>query len=125
MVVSKIRRIYVAGPMTAPTFGKYLHNVKCGLDFCAKLRARGLSPAPFWSDFVEALCNPLLVTPGVLRKTNFPWLECADAVVVLPNWRASVGTRDEIAFAMSSSIPVYYRENYESDESLIQFLLEL
>jgi hypothetical protein len=125
MAACRIRRVYVAGPMTAPTFLQYLTNVRRGIDFCAKLRARGFSPAPFWSDFVEVLCNPSVVTPDVLRDTNFPWLECAHVVTVLPNWDKSSGTRSELTFATSAGIPIYYRDKYDSDEALIQQLVDL
>jgi predicted Rossmann-fold nucleotide-binding protein len=39
---------------------------------------------------------------------SIAWLEKADAVLVVPGWEDSVGTKKELARAKELSIPIYY-----------------
>jgi len=105
-----IQCVYVAGAMTAD-FDGYLKNIKKGIDACAILRKWGLSPLPFWTDFIEILCNPGDITTTVLPETNIPWLDKSDIVYVLSGWEHSKGTRKEIDRATRLGIPIVYTLN--------------
>lgn len=48
-------------------------------------------------------------------------IERVDIVVVMPNWKDSVGTVGELAFAKDLGVPVFFWEN-EKDRAFLRFL---
>jgi hypothetical protein len=104
-----MKKIYVAGPISAPSFIEGLENIKRGIEMGAKVLSLGYSPFTPMLDYNYFL----QLTPGSLSletmyNYSMEWLIASDAVLVLPNWEHSRGTHREIDTANRLDIPVFY-----------------
>lgn len=96
--------VYVAGPYRAPT----VYGISCNIDR-AKRAAAGL-----WALGVAALCPHAnsgyldgLAPDQVFLAGALEMMRRCDAVLLVPGWEDSVGTRAELAEAERLGIPVY------------------
>ncbi|HOK45183.1 MAG TPA: DUF4406 domain-containing protein [Bryobacteraceae bacterium] len=101
-----MKRVYIAGKLNADACA-YLQNVAVMIRTAVAVRRLGFSV------FIPCLDLLTGVVAGDLTyhdyaDNNMRWLEVADAVLVLPGWETSKGTRAEIARAEELGIPVYY-----------------
>jgi len=106
----RMRRIYVAGAMSADNILDVLGNISEGIKFGAKLLERG------YASFVPHFDVFFRLQQG--RDYNIPmkyyydytmeWLKVSEAVVVVPDWENSVGTKNEIQMAIKLGLPVFY-----------------
>ena len=88
----KRKRVYIAGAINAPSAGKYLNNIRKGIQLSSKVFLLGYAP---FSPFVDFLFNLVMDDVDVTHiKTedfyeySIAWLEKADAVLVVPGWES-------------------------------------
>jgi len=75
-----------------------------------ELLHRGFMPFCPALDMLFFLIRPdeVQITEGQIKNYSLQWLLRCDAVLVLPNWQQSEGTKKEIEVAEKYGIPVYY-----------------
>ena len=110
----KLIRIYVAGAITPypsehPVMG-FLGNIKRGVRASLEVLLAGLVPFSPFLDFQYwfYLRGSENITEKMIKDLSMEWLKVSDAVLVLPKWRKSGGTKAEIATAKELGIPVFY-----------------
>lgn len=113
--MKKIKRVYVAGAITPyksehPVMG-FLGNIKRGVRASLEVLLAGLVPFSPFLDFQYWLYlqGNENITEKMIKDLSIAWLEVSDAVLVLPKWRKSDGTKAEIARAKELDIPVFYQ----------------
>jgi hypothetical protein len=96
-------RIYIAGPLSAPTCTAYLRNVGVFFRCDRELRARGWAPYNPSADlFVGIMAGDFDYDDYF--EPNLMWLEAAEAVFLIAR---SPGADREVARARELGIPVY------------------
>jgi len=97
--------VYVAGRFRGPTAWDIEKNVRAAEEMALMVAQAGAMP----------LCPHANTRFFHGQLTDEFWLEgtlvllaCCDAVVLVPGWEGSVGTRAEIEFAEKHGIPVLY-----------------
>lgn len=116
-------RIYVAGAMSADNILDVLGNISEGIKIGAQLLQKGYAPfVPHFDVFFKIQQGKNYNVPMTYYYDyTMEWLKASDAVVVVPGWENSTGTKNEIAMASKMGIPVYfnlsdlYREHGEYD----------
>jgi nucleoside 2-deoxyribosyltransferase len=89
--------IYLAGPYRADTWGKVMTNVAQAMDVAAELLRAGFTvicPHSMTHSF-----EMYKLEDDVFLDSDLRLLERCDAVIMLPNWRASSGSRAEYQHA--------------------------
>ena len=118
-----IETVYVAGAITPypnenPVLG-FLSNIRRGQRMAKDLLLKGYSPFCPFLDFMYFLHlrEGENITEKQIKGLSMVWLEKCDAVLVLPRYRKSFGTKAEIERAKELGIPVFYSvedlEDYE------------
>ena len=112
--MKKIKRTYVAGAITPypsehPVFG-FLGNIARGVRASLVLLLKGYSPFCPFLDFQYwfYLREGENITEKMIKDLSMAWLDVSDAVLVLPKYRKSAGTKIEITRAKELDIPVFY-----------------
>ena len=113
--------VYVAGPYRDPRGPWFIHrNIREAMDAAAEL----------WSLGIPALCphaNTALMDGAapdeVFLQGDLLMLARCDALLLLPRWRDSSGTRAEKEFAEARNLPVFHWP--EDRERLIEFATHL
>lgn len=105
-----MKKIYIAGPMSDGSCINFLANIRKGIRVSVELLLLGYAPfSPFIDfQFFLALRNNEQITGEHIKEYSMEWLEVCDAVLVLYDFKNSVGTIAEIAKAMKLEIPIYY-----------------
>lgn len=104
-----MKKIYVAGAYSASNVLDVLRNIGRGEKACANLFAMGYAPFCPWHDKTFVTDNPDgAFTVSQFYEYSMAWLEVSDAVLVLPGWENSIGTKMEIQRANELGIGVYY-----------------
>lgn len=102
-----MKRVYVAGPYTAPRTWQVVQNIRAAEAVALELWRLGF--AVFCPHMNAAL---LTGAPGIPNniwlKGDLAWLEVSEALVVLPGFSGSPGTRAEIVRARELNIPIFY-----------------
>lgn len=98
-------KVYIAGPLNALAID-YLHNVHRMMTVAEEARLAGFSV------FVPALDMLMGLKFGYESYNDYfdnsqPWLEVADAVLLVPGYESSQGTKREMKLAKSKGIPVF------------------
>lgn len=108
----KRKRVYVAGAISAPSAGKFLNNIRKGIQLSKDVFLAGFAP---FCPFIDFHYNLVMTDSEVkMIKTedyyaySIAWLEATDVVLVVPGWEESVGTKKELARAKELNIPIYY-----------------
>lgn len=120
-----IQRIYVAGAITPypsehPVIG-FLQNITRGQRMSKDLLLKGYTPFCPFLDFMYfmQLREGENITENQIKKLSMDWLEVCDAILVLPRYRKSEGTKAEIARAKELNIPIFYSvedlEDYDEE----------
>ena len=105
------RTVYVAGAINAPSAGKYLNNIRKGIQLSTKVFLARFAPfCPFIDFHYNLVMSDEQV--GMIKTEDFydysiAWLEKADYVLLVPGWENSVGTKKEIERANELNIPVF------------------
>lgn len=123
--MNKIKKVYVAGAITPypsehPVFG-FLGNIKRGVRASLEVLLAGLVPFSPFLDFQYCfyLRGNESITEKMIKDLSMEWLKVSDAVLVLPKWKKSGGTKAEIAIAKDLGMPIFYNL-----EDIIDYNLE-
>lgn len=104
-------RIYICGPYSANNVIQVLNNIREGMAAGTRLFAKGYSPfVPFHDHLFHFQPGSEALTVQDYYRYSLDWLSVSEAVLVLPGWENSVGTKAEIAEAERLGIPVFYDE---------------
>jgi hypothetical protein len=107
MYKKKIKRVYVAGAYSADDVLKVFGNMRKGIDAAVEVLKKGYAPFCPWLDYQFNLVAEGITLQEFYNYT-LAWLEASDAVLVVPGWENSFGTKNEIARAKELGIPVFY-----------------
>lgn len=112
MHMSSRKRIYVAGAINAPSAGKYLNNIRKGIQLSSKIFLLGYAPFCPFIDFHYNLVMSDVEVESIKTQDfydySMAWLDKADAILVVPGWEKSVGTKLELERAKANKIPIFY-----------------
>lgn len=125
--MSNIKRVYCAGAITPyptehPVLG-FLGNIKRGIRTSLEVLLAGYVPfSPFLDyQYWFFLRDSENITEKMIKDLSMAWLEVSDAVLVLPKYRKSGGTKAEIERAKELKIPVFYNledlQDHEEENS--------
>jgi hypothetical protein len=103
-----MKRIYLAGKLNSDAV-EFLKNVSIMIKAAIKVQQAG------YAVFVPALDLLMGIVDGGYTyqdyaDNNMEWLRVSDAVLVLPGYEESKGTKAEIEEATKCGIPVIYSE---------------
>lgn len=105
-----MKRVYIAGAYSADNVITVLDNMRKGIRLSTEVLLHGLSPFCPWLDYQFQFMireNEKLTVEDYYRYST-DWLAVSDAVLVVPGWEDSVGTKNEIKFAYQIGIPIFY-----------------
>lgn len=103
-----MRKVYVAGPISANDPITLFNNEKNGIDTAAWLILQGFAVFCPHLDFQYLLgVYGKDITKDMLQDNSMAWVECCDCMLVLPGWENSPGTKREMARAITLGIPIY------------------
>lgn len=117
-----MKKVYVAGAMSADNILEMLQNIHDGIKLGAQCLKKGFAPFVPHLDIFFRIQNGEAVDVPVTTYYEYTmaWLHVTDYMVLCPNYKNSVGTQAEIAKAKELGIPVFYSleelENYEKGE---------
>ena len=103
-------RIYIAGPYSADNVISVLDNIREGIRLSTQVLLLGHSPFCPWLDFLFQLFlreNEALAIKDYYRY-SIDWLLVSDVLLVMPEWRNSGGTAEEIVQAFNAGIPIVF-----------------
>jgi hypothetical protein len=100
------KRVFVAGKYNDTNVTNVLANMRKGINASIEVLKAGMAPYCPWLDFQWGLAEEL--SAGEYKDVAMAWLSVCDAVVVLPGWETSEGTKAEIDCARELNIPIYY-----------------
>lgn len=105
-----MKRVYVAGAMSADNILQMLENISEGVKAGAELLRLGFAPFVPHFDIAFRLQQGKGYDVPMEYYYNYTmeWLKASDCVLVVPGWEASIGTKAEIKKATDLHIPVYY-----------------
>jgi hypothetical protein len=105
-----MKRVYIAGAYSADNVISVLGNIRNGIRGSVETLMEGYAVFCPWIDFQFSLALREDETLTVEDYYNYSmaWLEVSDALLILPGWEQSVGTKAEIARAKELNIPVFY-----------------
>lgn len=116
-MVTYIKRVYVAGPLTPRGLRKnakgetenpaieYLYNVKDMIKAGAELIENGYSPYIPGMDFPLFLASE--ITAEQIYGLSLDWLEASDAMLLLPYDESCTGVVAELVRAKELDMPVF------------------
>ncbi len=98
-------KVYIAGALESNVSG-YVQNINRMITWSEKVRKLGCAV------FVPAIDILLGMVAGDWEYEDYfnnsqPWLDCADAVFLVPEWENSKGTKREIERAKQQRIPIF------------------
>jgi len=111
----QIIRVYVAGPLSPKGLNTkhlaidYLLNVRNMIEAGKELLLMGLSPFVPGIDynFFLQLREGEEISEEMIKRYSIDWLLVCDAVLLLPGWIYSGGTKAEIKIAIKNDILIY------------------
>jgi len=103
-------KIYVAGKMSDPECINFLENVRLGQRAATELILLGYAPFCQMLDFQYflQLRDGEKITREMIQRYSLEFLPGCDAMLVLPGYETSEGTKQEIERAEYFDIPVFY-----------------
>ncbi len=108
-----MKRIYIAGPYSSGNIIKILDNIREGIRLSTKVLLLGHSPFCPWLDFHFQLMlrEGETLTVEDYYKYSIAWLRVSNAMLLVPGWQSSKGTKAEMEIADNMGIPIYYDIN--------------
>lgn len=113
--------MYIAGKLNAPSSVGYTKNVAVMIKVYNALLRAGYHPYCPAFDLLAGIVDGGFEYDDY-ALTNKAWLEVSEAVVVLPDWGGSKGTKAEIKRAKQLKIPVIMLSEYNI-KNLTPFLV--
>jgi hypothetical protein len=124
-----LRRVYVAGSITPR--GNHSHpgiefmsNIRKGIRASVDVIQKGYAVfCPFLDyQYLLVLEDDETLEPSHFYESSMAYLEVSDAVLVLPGWENSSGTKAEIERARLLKIPIFFNlqamDNYFRDSKM-------
>ena len=115
------RRIYIAGPYSAPDVLSVFSNMRRGMILATQVRKLGFAPFCPWMDFMYYfLDQENSFDLENCYEYSLAWLEVSDGILFTPDWRTSHGAQMEHAYAIEHHIPIFYNlmdlvDNYDEE----------
>lgn len=108
-----MQRIYIAGAYSANNVITVLDNMREGMRLATKVLLLGYAPFCPWLDFHFQLMlrEGEILTVEDYYRYSIAWLRVSHAMLLVPNWQRSTGTKDEMEIADKMPIPIYYDIN--------------
>lgn len=104
-----MKRVYIAGKYSDDDIIKILANIRTGQQMAAFLMSEGFAVCCPFLDYQLALTQMgMYLTKAQFQANSMAWVDVSDALLVLPGWETSGGTKREIARAKQLGIPVFY-----------------
>ena len=105
-----MQRIYIAGAYSADNVITILDNIREGMRLATKVLLLRYSPFCPWLDFHFQLMlrGDEKLTVEDYYTYSIAWLEVSDAMLLVPGWQNSKGTKDEMEIAYKMDIPILY-----------------
>lgn len=104
-----MKKVYVAGAISAPSIEDGLKNIRKGIIAGAELLSMGFSPyVPHLDYQFNLVQSEVHIDVETYYKHDLEWLKLCDCMLVLPGWEHSKGVNCEIAFAEQNNIPIYF-----------------
>jgi len=102
-------RIYCAGAYSASNILDVFENMRKGIRLSTEAFLAGYFVfCPFIDyHFALQLRDGERLTIGDFYKYSLAWLEVSDAILLVPGWEDSVGTKAEIVKAGELGIPIF------------------
>lgn len=101
-------RIYIAGPYDGPDVITVLGNIRRGIEMASELMDCGMAPYCPFLDFQIAFTTVgSWMKKKDYQETSMAFVECCDAMLLLPGWEKSGGTAREIERARSLGIQIF------------------
>jgi len=115
MSKKKIKRVYVAGPLSPKGYNSvhpaidYLLNIRNLTRAALEVFQAGFDPFCPALDFLFFLMlrEGEHIKEAMIKRYSKSWLEASDAMYLTPGWKKSSGTLGEIQHAESLGIPVF------------------
>jgi hypothetical protein len=107
------KRIYIAGAISPTSKNRhpvleYCGNVASFLATGTALYRRGFAPYIPALDMLIAIWGWGNFKPEDFYETSLAYLAAADAMLVLPDYENSIGTKKELEYAKEHAIPIFY-----------------
>ena len=103
-----MKKVYVAGAYSANNVIDVLKNIGRGEHYAADIFMYGMAPFCPWHDKQFVTDNyDLDFTVKQFYDYSMVWLECCDAMFLVPGWENSKGTIAEKAKAEELGLPVF------------------
>ena len=95
---------YIAGPYRADTPRKILENIRAAEAIAIEVWKSGnVALCPHLnSRLMDGVCNDSIFLEGAIEL-----MKRCDAVVLVPSWEKSAGTRAEVKIAEEIGLPIY------------------
>jgi hypothetical protein len=105
-----MKRVYVAGAYNADNIVSALENMRKGMRVSTEVFLAGFAPFVPWFDyhFNLMLREGEKLTIEDYYEYSIAWLKVSDAMVLVPGYENSKGTKKEIEIAKELGIPIYY-----------------
>jgi hypothetical protein len=100
-----MKRVYIAGKLNAMAVD-YLYNVHKMMTVAQEVKSAG------YAVLIPAIDLLMGIMFGYTKyeeyfDNNAPWLAVSEAVLLVPGWETSEGTKREIAIAKENGVPVF------------------
>lgn len=104
-----MKKVYVAGAISAPNIEMGLRNIRKGILMGAELLNLHYSPyIPHLDYQLNLIQDDIHIDVETYYRHDLEWLGLCDCMLVLPDWKNSKGVKAEIEFAKKKGIPIYF-----------------
>lgn len=98
-------RVYIAGAYNSHDVKGVLDNMRKGLRLSIQVLKSGFAPFSPWLDYTFGIMEDISVEE--FKAYSMEWLMVSEAVLLVPGWEESEGTKAEIAEAKRLGIPIF------------------
>ncbi len=105
-----MKRVYVMGKMSSSNPIEFLENLRKGMRLSTEVLLAGYAVFSPFIDFqlFFQLRDGERIPVEVIKASSMKWLEVSHAGLLVPGWKGSKGTEDELRRADELSIPVFH-----------------